>query len=239
MLGQQLPENPNLQVDYSARALHKIYLAGGCFWGTQAYLDRVPGVAATSVGYANGRTIKPSYQNVCTNNTGYAETVEVSYDPAVLSLQDLLKQFSQIIDPTMLNRQGNDKGTQYRSGIYYTDTQDVPVIEAVLREEQLRYKLPIVTEVKPLERYDQAEDYHQAYLEKNPGGYCHVSFKTLPKGPIHLPSVNAPVIDPSRFTPIIDPSRFPRPEAAKLKKKLSPLQFAVACESATEHPFSR
>lgn len=245
-----LPENPNLQIDYSTRELRKIYLAGGCFWGSQAYLARVPGVAATSVGYANGRTIRPSYQDVCYNNTGHAETVEVTYDPAVVHLEDLLAQYFQIIDPTMLNRQGNDRGTQYRTGIYYTDPADLPVIENLIREEQEKYKLPIVTEVRPLERYDPAEDYHQDYLEKNPGGYCHVGFSTLPKGPVILPT-----IDPVRFQqqaaepqvqsarsrdqkPVIDPSRFPRPETAVLRKNLTPLQYAVACENATEHPFT-
>ncbi len=232
MQHNQLPDNPNRQIDYSARELHKIYLAGGCFWGTEAYLARVPGVAATTVGYANGRTIRPSYQEVCYNNTGHAETVEVSYDPTRLSLYDLLNQFFQIIDPTMLNRQGADKGKQYRTGIYYTNDADLPVIEGVIREQQKHYKLPIVTEVLPLVRYDLAEDYHQNYLEKNPGGYCHVSFKTLPVIPVK------PMMPMVSIMPVIDQARFPRPELSDLKKRLTPLQYAVACESATEHPFS-
>ena len=226
MLQDTLPDNPNRFIDFRSSNLKKIYLAGGCFWGTQAYLARVPGVAATSVGYANGRTIKPTYQDVCYNNTGHAETVEVSYDPARLSLEDLLRQFFLIIDPTMLNRQGPDKGTQYRSGIFYIDAADLPVIEAIVQEEQKKYRLPVVTEVLPLVRYDLAEDYHQDYLEKNPGGYCHVSFKTLP------------TTTAKPLQPVIDPARFPSPDPAELKKKLTPLEYAVAIERGTEHPFS-
>lgn len=175
-----LPENPNRNLNYTGKPLQTIYLAGGCFWGTQAYLARVPGVAATSVGYANGTTENPTYEDVCWRHTGHAETVEVRYDPDSLSLQALLEQFFLIIDPTLVNRQGNDKGTQYRTGIYYTRPHEKSIIDAAVGAEQLKFKLPIVTEVLPLVRYDRAENDHQDYLEKNPNGYCHVRFDTLP-----------------------------------------------------------
>lgn len=230
-----LPANPNRDYDYSHSALRQIHLAGGCFWGTEAYLERVPGVAKTSVGYANGKTRHPTYEAVCSHQTGHAETVEVWYDPDRISLDALLGQFFLIIDPTLTNRQGNDRGTQYRSGIYYSDAADLPIIKAVVAREQQRYQLPIVTEVLPLEHYDLAEDYHQKYLEKNPGGYCHVSFGTLPKS---TPESANLLNDPAPIRPQIDPARFPRPDDRTLKQTLSPLQYAVVAESATEHPFS-
>ena len=176
-----LPDNPNLSMDYSQSSLREIWLAGGCFWGTEAYLARVPGVAETTVGYANGRTENPTYEDVCNRNTGHAETVQVRFDPVRLSLQNLLEQFFQIIDPTSLNRQGNDRGSQYRTGIYYRDDADLSVIQATVRDEQTKHAKPIVTEVIPLMQFFVAEDYHQDYLEKNPHGYCHVSFASLPK----------------------------------------------------------
>lgn len=240
MRHETLPANPNLNLDYSGLPLSVIHLAGGCFWGAEAYLARVPGVARTSVGYANGRTERPTYEEVCWANTGHAETVEVWYDPARLPLQDLLAQFFLIIDPTLMNRQGNDKGTQYRSGIYYSDPADRPVIEAVVAREQNKYRLPIVTEVLPLQRYDRAEDYHQNYLEKNPQGYCHVSFQTLPAAPPVQKQAEpgSGTVGPGSLLPQIDAARFMRLDDQVLKKQLSRLQYAVALENATEHPFS-
>jgi methionine-S-sulfoxide reductase len=162
-------------------ALREIWLAGGCFWGVQAYLARVPGVAQTRVGYANGKTQNPTYKEVCTQKTGHAETVYVRYDPARISLETLLEYFFGIIDPTSLNRQGNDRGLQYRTGIYYRDAKDVPVIRMVLARQQKRLDRPVVTEVEVLQQFFPAEEEHQEYLEKNPGGYCHVSFASLPR----------------------------------------------------------
>ncbi|MDJ1649513.1 MULTISPECIES: peptide-methionine (S)-S-oxide reductase MsrA [Gordonibacter] len=151
-----------------------IYLAGGCFWGLEAYLRRLPGVRSTVVGYANGSTENPTYRDVCNWNTGHAETVAVAYDPAILPLGVLLDAFFEAIDPTTVNRQGNDVGTQYRTGIYWQHPDDVPTIEAAVARQQARLSKPIVTEVEPLDGFYPAEDYHQDYLEKNPGGYCHI-----------------------------------------------------------------
>jgi methionine-S-sulfoxide reductase len=152
----------------------QIYLAGGCFWGTEKYLSLIPGVLRTEVGYANGNTAAPGYEDVCYRDTGHAETVKVEYDPAALDLPALLSLFYQAIDPTSINRQGADRGTQYRTGIYYVDEADSPVIRESLGELQKRYDKPLAVEAEALKNYYPAEEYHQKYLDKNPGGYCHI-----------------------------------------------------------------
>ena len=152
-----------------------IFLAGGCFWGVEKYLSLIPGVIKTEVGYANGRTGFPTYEDVCYRNTGHAETVLVEYNSDKLELSYLLDLFYKVIDPTSLNRQGNDVGTQYRTGIYYVDESDRNIINASISQLGERISRPVVIEVKPLENYYAAEEYHQKYLEKNPGGYCHIS----------------------------------------------------------------
>ena len=221
MFHNALPENPNTAIDYTASTLRDIWLAGGCFWGAEAYMARVYGVADTTVGYANGRTEHPTYHDVCHNDTGHAETVQVRYDPSRVQLDTLLRHFFAIIDPTSLNRQGGDHGTQYRTGIYWRDDSDLPVIRAVLDQEAKKYEKPIVTEVLPLVQFFPAEDYHQDYLEKHPDGYCHVHFDTLSEAFVQ--------VDPGLY-------RKPAPEA--LRADLSPLQWAVTQEAATEPPFA-
>lgn len=151
-----------------------IYLAGGCFWGTQKYLDQIRGVVCTEVGFANGNTRSPSYEQVCHENTGHAETVRTVYDDEQLSLPQLLQYYFQAINPTSLNCQGEDCGSQYRTGIYYTDPADQPVIRQALDQLAGNYEKPIVVECLPLENFYPAEEYHQKYLEKNPHGYCHL-----------------------------------------------------------------
>jgi peptide methionine sulfoxide reductase msrA/msrB len=152
-----------------------IYLAGGCFWGTEHYLKIVNGVVNTEVGFANGHTENPSYKDVCTDKTGFAETVKVEYDPQVLPLEKLLDIFFKAIDPTSLNKQGHDIGTQYRTGIYYEDSDDRKVIDEAVGTLTKLYTKPLALEVKPLQNFYNAEDYHQDYLDKNPTGYCHLS----------------------------------------------------------------
>lgn len=152
----------------------EIYLAGGCFWGTEHYFKQIEGVVETSVGFANGHTDSPTYQEVYTDTTGYAETVHVKYNPAVVSLEFLLRMFFKAIDPTSLNKQGPDEGTRYRTGVYYTDSEDVPVIEKVFADEQKNYEQPLAVELQLLENFYTAEEYHQDYLDKNPDGYCHL-----------------------------------------------------------------
>lgn len=151
-----------------------IYLAGGCFWGTEHFVKQIRGVLSTQVGYANGTSKAPSYEAVCTGKTGHAETVEVNYDAETLDLGLLLELYFQTIDPTSLNRQGGDRGTQYRTGIYYTDSLDLPTIQKALKDLQTRYSLPIRVECEALKAFYPAEDYHQDYLEANPTGYCHI-----------------------------------------------------------------
>jgi methionine-S-sulfoxide reductase len=166
----------------------EIYLAGGCFWGMEKYLSLIKGVEATQVGYANGKTLFPTYEEVCHNNTGHAETVKVVYNPEVISLKELLKLYFEAIDPTSLNRQGADVGTQYRTGIYYINERDLPVIREAIAELQKKYDKPVVIEVEPLRNYSPAEEYHQKYLDKNPGGYCHISPELFKKAANAVPS---------------------------------------------------
>jgi peptide methionine sulfoxide reductase msrA/msrB len=167
------------------KILKEIYLAGGCFWGVEKYLSLIPGVAGTQAGYANGRTEAPLYEEVCFKNTGHAETVKVIYDPEVLDLSFLLELFYEAVDPVSVNRQGHDAGTQYRTGVYYTDEKDFPVIEASLAGLREKCRLhdkrgkPVAIEAKLLENYYPAEEYHQKYLDKNPGGYCHIGSGTF------------------------------------------------------------
>lgn len=151
-----------------------IYLAGGCFWGTEHYFKMIEGVVFTEVGYANSVIKDPSYEMVCNGKTMAAETVHVQYDTSVIDLESLLAMYFVSIDPTSLNKQGHDIGIQYRTGIYYTDETDVIYINKVLLEQQKKYDDEIVVEVMPLENFYRAEDYHQDYLDKNPNGYCHL-----------------------------------------------------------------
>lgn len=155
--------------------MKEIYLAGGCFWGTEHYFKMVRGVLATEVGYANGILENPTYEDVCTDKTGFAETVKVCYDPSVISLEKLLEVYFVAIDPVSVNRQGHDTGTQYRTGVYYVCEEDLPVIEKVFEEVQSRFPEPLAVEKLPLHNFYPAEDYHQDYLVKNPSGYCHLS----------------------------------------------------------------
>lgn len=195
----------------------KIYLAGGCFWGTDRLMSLVPGVTATVVGYANSRVPSPSYQMVCTGDTGAAETVQVTYDPDLVGLSDLLFLYFRSIDPLSLNRQGGDCGTQYRTGIYYTEPEDIPVIEAVVATVQRRHSEPLAVEVMPLVNFYPAEDYHQDYLVKNPAGYCHVN--------------------PALFAEARNMKPHAAADKASLRDRLTPLQWEVTQHGATERPF--
>lgn len=157
----------------------EIYFAGGCFWGVEAYFSRIPGVTGTVTGYANGTTENPTYEEVCANETGFAETVHVKYDSQIVDLGTLTTLFFEIIDPVSINRQGEDTGIQYRTGIYYTEEKDYEILSDMLDELQKQYEEPLAVELKPLVNFYPAEDYHQDYLTKNPGGYCHIDFSGL------------------------------------------------------------
>lgn len=156
------------------RNLEIIYLAGGCFWGVEAFFNRIKGVTSAVSGYANGNTAKPSYEDVIYAGTNHAETVQVTFDRKQIDLVDILLHYFKIIDPTSLNRQGNDIGSQYRVGIYYTDEGQVGIIQNLIEFEKRKYIEDFALEVLPMDNFYEAEDYHQDYLAKHPMGYCHV-----------------------------------------------------------------
>ncbi len=204
--------------------IKKIYFAGGCFWGTEHLFSLVCGVIHTKVGYADSRVPNPTYEMVCSGETGAAETVEVEYDDAVVSLTKLLSIYFRSIDPLALNRQGNDIGTQYRTGIYFTDPEDRDVIESYVAAVQRRYSEPLAVEVEPLLNFYPAELYHQQYLYKNPGGYCHIDPKLFQE----VSECESAISDKEKHT---------RTDKEELRKRLTPLQWEVTQNGATERPF--
>lgn len=195
----------------------EIYLAGGCFWGLEEYFSRISGVLQTSVGYANGQVETTNYQLI--KETDHAETVQVIYDEKAVSLREILLYYFRVIDPLSVNQQGNDRGRQYRTGIYYLEEADLPTINTVVREQELLIGRKIAVEVEKLRHYILAEDYHQDYLKKNPGGYCHIDVRDAEK-------------------PLIDAANYEKPSQAVLRENLSEESYRVTQESATEAPFS-
>ena len=195
----------------------EIYLAGGCFWGLEEYFSRISGVLQTSVGYANGQVETTNYQLI--KETDHAETVQVIYDEKVVSLREILLYYFRVIDPLSVNQQGNDRGRQYRTGIYYLDEEDLPTIYALVQEQERMLGRKIAVEVEKLRHYILAEDYHQDYLKKNPGGYCHIDVRDAEK-------------------PLIDAANYEKPSKAVLRENLSEESYRVTQEAATEAPFS-
>ena len=205
--------------NYSKDDLKKIYLAGGCFWGVEEYMQRIYGVYDAVSGYANGKVNNPTYKTVSSGKSGYAETVEVTYDSKKIKLEDLLNHYFKIIDPTSLNKQGNDRGSQYRTGIYYVDDSDKEVIDKVMNFQAKKYSEKIVVENMKLKNFTVAEDYHQDYLRKNPNGYCHIDLSKA--GEV-----------------VIDPAKYPKPSDDDLKRKLTDIQYRVTQKNETESSFS-
>ncbi len=197
----------------------EIYFAGGCFWGVEKYFSYIEGVIETKVGYANGSTEFPTYEEVCTKNTGHAETVKVTYDDNKVFLMYLTDMFFQIIDPVSVNRQGGDVGAQYRTGIYYRDKEEKAMLLSMKEKYQRKYKEPIAVEIKELENFYPGEEYHQHYLDKNPGGYCHISRELFEKAKKGL------------MFPYI------KKEREELKERLTSLQYEVTQNRGTEPPF--
>ena len=205
-----------------------IYLAGGCFWGTEQYMKTIDGVLDTRAGYAFGKkegwnpelpeTV--TYEEVC-RHSGHAETVEVVFDADVISLKEILREYAYTIDPTSLGRQGADIGIQYRTGIYSLTEEQQQTAAAFLLELQKDYDAPIVVENLPLLQFIPAEEYHQDYLEKNPGGYSHINFAKIAK----------------QKQRVVDPKNYQPKSRAELEELLTPLQFAVTQQNATEPPF--
>ena len=194
----------------------EIYLAGGCFWGLEEYFSRIEGVEETTVGYANGQVESTNYQLI--HQTDHAETVHLVYDEKRISLREILLYYFRVIDPLSVNKQGNDVGRQYRTGVYYTNQADKNVIEQVFVEQEKQLGQKIAVELEPLRHYVLAEDYHQDYLKKNPGGYCHINVNDA-------------------YQPLVDPGQYEKPTDAELKEQLSEEQYQVTQNSATERPF--
>ncbi|MSN96341.1 peptide-methionine (R)-S-oxide reductase MsrB [Campylobacter sp. FMV-PI01] len=195
--------------------MREIYLAGGCFWGVEGYFKKLDGVLKTDVGYANGNSNNTSYQIL--KDTNHAEALHLIYDEQKINLNDILRHFFRVIDPTSLNRQGNDIGTQYRTGIYTTDKKSLDIAKKFIEDEQKNYDKKIVVEVEELRNFVIAEEYHQDYLDKNPGGYCHID----------LNLANIPL-----------EKKYKIPSKKELKEKLSDISYSVTQENATEKPFS-
>jgi peptide methionine sulfoxide reductase msrA/msrB len=202
-------------------SIQTIYFAGGCFWGVEEYFSRIEGVQDAVSGYANGTTENPSYEEVIYKNTGHAETVEVTYDESKISLEQLIGYYLKIVDPTSVDKQGNDVGNQYRTGIYYNREMDAIVIESLLALEQEKFEKPIAVENLPLDNFYVAEEYHQDYLKKNPNGYCHVDMNKLEEEVI-----------------FIDPNNYSKASDEELEEMLTDIQYQVTQNNSTERAFS-
>ena len=196
---------------------NEIYLAGGCFWGVEGYFKKIPGILDTSVGYANGKTKDTTYRKV--KETEHSETVKVIYDEDRVSLQELLEHYFRIIDPTSVNKQGNDRGRQYRTGIYYTNRNDKLIIDEIIRQKQEEYSEEIAVEVEPLNNFVLGEDYHQDYLDKNPGGYCHINLALADE-------------------PLDTKGKVIEKDQKELKENLTEEQYKVTQEDKTERAFT-
>lgn len=204
-----------------------IYFAGGCFWGSEHFFKQIEGVTDTCVGYANSILPDPSYKEVCSGRTEAAECVRVEYDSAKVDLQFLIQLYLMTIDPTSVNRQGNDVGTQYRTGIYFTNATQQQIAIAELSKESQLYSAPIAVEILPLRNFYPAEAYHQDYLDKNPAGYCHINPRlfSIARNAQRTPSM------------AVDASAYTRPTDSELRERLNQLQYAVTRQNATEPPF--
>lgn len=201
--------------------MHHIYFAGGCFWGVAEYFSRIPGVCDAIAGYANGNIENPTYEQVCSDTTGFAEAVHIQYDSKVVSLGILTEQFFEIIDPLSVNRQGNDIGSQYRTGIYYTEETDQPALQTAVNIIQKRYTQKLAVEVKALQNFYPAEEYHQDYLKKHPTGYCHIQFQSLDQLVLHPNGTVGKRIDDQ-----------------KLRQRLTAEQYEITQKGKTERAFT-
>jgi len=208
-------------MNFSNENTHVIYLAGGCFWGIEHLMQSIPGVIDAESGYANGKNAADAnYKAVCAGDTGFRETVRVEYDSERVSLDALLMAYFYVIDPTVQNRQGNDVGAQYQTGIYYTSDADKATVERIAAIEKSRHPVFHV-EIGPLQNYYPAESYHQDYLQNNPGGYCHIPLEEI-----------------QLFSSLrIDPGDYQKPAEEAIRDKLTQEQYHVTQENGTERPF--
>ena len=200
-----------------ATNVKEIYLAGGCFWGLEEYFSRINGVIDVVSGYANGNVETTNYQLI--HSTDHAETIHVTYDANKISLRELLLYYFRVIDPFSVNKQGNDVGRQYRTGIYYVDEADSAIIQEVMKEKEEQFGKKLAVETEKLRHFVVAEDYHQDYLKKNPNGYCHINLNKANEA-------------------IIDEKKYQKPSDEVLKEKLTDLEYQVTQNAATERAFT-
>lgn len=226
----QNSNNPSLDKNYQGEDYEEIYLAGGCFWGLEEYMERVPGVIDAVSGYANGETENPSYEDVLYKGTGHAETVHVKYDPEAISFEEILLYYFKVIDPTSLNKQGNDRGSQYRTGIYYLEEDQLDIIHRVVEEEQKSYKEAIVVEIEPIDGFYKAEEYHQDYLKKNPGGYCHIDLGLAQEG--------IGRDDLSIGDGLVKEDLYRKPSEEEIRQKLKEEEYRITQKGDTERAYS-
>lgn len=198
-----------------------IFLAGGCFWGVEEYFSRLPGVIEATSGYAQSNTPLPDYRAVCSGRTGAAETVRIVYDPLQTDLETLLQHYLKIVDPLSVNRQGNDIGTQYRTGVYWQNPEDESRVRKVLNAESARLGQPLAIEVQKLDNFWPAEEEHQNYLKKHPNGYCHIDLRGA-----------------NQKQPPAEKQKWHKPQADEIRKMLSPEEWMVTQMAATEPPFT-
>ena len=215
--GEQVMEKPKVDLS-SIKNKGEIYLAGGCFWGVEGYFSKIDGIADTTVGYANGNGSETSYEKI--KSTDHAETVHIVYDKDKISLEEILQHYFRIIEPTSVNKQGNDAGRQYRTGVYFVDEKDKSVIEKFIDDQRPNFDKPITVEVEKLKNFVVAEEYHQDYLKKHPNGYCHIDLGLADK-PLERKD-----------------GKYKKPSKEELKNKLSDLEYNVTQNAATERPFS-
>ncbi|WP_177763015.1 peptide-methionine (R)-S-oxide reductase MsrB [Flavobacterium sp. I3-2] len=212
------------ETDMNTENKKEIYFAGGCFWGTEYFFQQIRGVLETEVGYANGKTKNPTYEDVLTHTTGFAEAVKVVYDPNQVDLNLLIDLYFDTIDPTSINKQGNDVGDQYRTGIYTIDDETAAIVKERVSKLAFEYDKPLAIETIPLQNFYTAETYHQDYLEKNPNGYCHIPTKLFEMARKANPKTEAQ-------------TTYKKQDKATLKESLSPIQYQVTQENGTERAF--
>lgn len=222
--------NSSLDKNYDGNDFEEIYLSGGCFWGVEEYMERVRGVIDATSGYANGNAENPSYEDVLYKDAGHAETVHVMYDPDVIDLEGILMYYFKVIDPTSINKQGNDRGSQYRTGIYYVSEDQIETIEKVMQSEQEKYEKEIVVEVEPLDDYYLAEEYHQDYLKKNPNGYCHID--------LDIAKEDLERDDLSIKTDLVDESQYSKLSDEEIQEKLTKSQYNITQKNDTEMAYT-
>lgn len=238
----KVKENKYFKTNGTLMNTKTIYLAGGCFWGLEAYFERIDGVVDAVSGYANGdkshpRYNDPSYEDVI-HGSGHAETVKITFDTDIIDLNTILKYYFRVIDPTSVNKQGNDRGIQYRTGIYHTEASQMTIVSQALKELQKKYDSNIVVENELLKDFFPAEEYHQDYLTKNPNGYCHIDISLANEKIKPNLSTDTNLQSATTVEEVLNPSRYQSYKEKNLKDTLSPEQYHITQEAGTERAFT-